>query len=258
VSKLFIQKSGIDGYMTISTSNDEGKTWVRSKSVFPMLGSNQRPSLLRLKSGMLLMAGDYRSKNGDEAAAFNIKKGSYLAYSVDDGLTWEFKDIPGVSLHEDSESFFTLGYSAMRQAPNGNIHLITSMNKAIIHFEFNEAWLKSNGTAPEDDKLLKLNTPSSITQVNEYRENYPNGQKHLEWSAGVVNDGRYLQHGDEKWYYPNGKLQYEATFLLGVKTGKEVFYNDDGSKIWEWHYNKNGKDVYTVYYRNGGKKAESQ
>jgi formylglycine-generating enzyme required for sulfatase activity len=43
----------------------------------------------------------------------------------------------------DPEGATTLGYSVARQAPNGVIHLITTMNRPCLHFEMNEAWLLS-------------------------------------------------------------------------------------------------------------------
>lgn len=48
----------------------------------------------------------------------------------------------------------TLGYSVLRQAPNGLIPLITTMNTPCLHFEFNEAWLITN--APPSRRLPPL------------------------------------------------------------------------------------------------------
>ena len=52
------KSSDIDGYMPKSISSDKGKTYSISKTPFPWLGSNQRPTLIRLKSGRLFFAGD--------------------------------------------------------------------------------------------------------------------------------------------------------------------------------------------------------
>ncbi len=47
------KNTDIDGFMPSVVSRDGGKTWEKSKTVFPALGGNQRPSLLRLQSGRL-------------------------------------------------------------------------------------------------------------------------------------------------------------------------------------------------------------
>ena len=54
------------------------------------------------------------------------------------------QETSGAQPHEKPEYAHeppTLGYTALRQAPNGMIHLISTMNTPCLHFEFNEAWL---------------------------------------------------------------------------------------------------------------------
>ena len=53
------KSSDIDGYNTQSLSTDGGKTWKVSKSPFAALGSNQRPTMIRLASGRLFVAGRF-------------------------------------------------------------------------------------------------------------------------------------------------------------------------------------------------------
>ncbi len=137
--------SNIDGYMPQSVSTDGGKTWTISKTPFPAQGGNQRPSLLRLQSGRLFFAGDFQDIRGrkPESIEFN---GSYVALSDDDGKTWTIKPLPGAQPHWRAGAMgghATLGYSAAAQAPNGIIHLITTLNIPCLHFEFNEAWILS-------------------------------------------------------------------------------------------------------------------
>ena len=55
------KNSNIEGFMPAVVSHDGGKTWEKQKTVFPALGSNQRPSLLRLQSGRLFFAGDFQA-----------------------------------------------------------------------------------------------------------------------------------------------------------------------------------------------------
>jgi len=254
------KRSNIDGFMPQSLTRDGGKTYEVSKTPFCMLGSNQRPSLLRLASGRLFMAGDFNRKDGKHPASIT-QKGSYVALSDDDGKTWLIKKLPGVQRHEDSTVSIagTIGYSVARQAPNGMIHLITSMNKPNLHFEFNEAWILSKDTkqCEMSDAELMANSTSSISRVKAYRENYPDGKKKIDFSGGIGNDGRFLLHGRETWYYPDGTKQREAYYDKGRKVGTETYWLRDGKKKWTWEHKKDGHSVWTQYWPNGRKKAES-
>jgi len=51
------KNTDIDGFMPKAISRDGGKTWKKDKTQFCALGSNQRPSILRLQSGRLFFAG---------------------------------------------------------------------------------------------------------------------------------------------------------------------------------------------------------
>ncbi|RPJ81075.1 MAG: exo-alpha-sialidase, partial [Acidobacteria bacterium] len=153
------KNSDIDGFMPQAISRDGGGTWEVSKSPFPPLGTNQRPTLIRLQSGRLFFAGDYVLHNdGSQPAGIN-QLGSYVALSEDEGKTWRFKKLIGAQLHEDIERAErmkgpTLGYSVARQAANGLIHLITTMNNPCLHFELNEAWILNDQTGERADKEL--------------------------------------------------------------------------------------------------------
>src|SRR6185369_6724792 len=54
------KNSGIDDFMPRAISRDGGKSYEMSKTPFSQLNSGQRPSVLRLASGRLFMAGDYQ------------------------------------------------------------------------------------------------------------------------------------------------------------------------------------------------------
>jgi len=251
------KRTDIEGFMPRSLTRDGGKTYAYSKSPFCRLGSNQRPSLLRLSSGRLLMAGDFNKRDGGHPASIT-EKGSYVALSNDDGENWLIKKIPGAQLHED-EPVITIGYSAARQGPDGIIHLITSMNKPSLHFAFNEAWILAKDTRQQNmsDAELMKNTASSISKVKAYRENYPDGKKKIGFSGGIGNDGRFLLHGRETWYYPDGTTQRQAEYDKGRKVGTETYWSRDGKKKWTWEHKEDGSSVWTQYWPNGRKKAQS-
>ena len=251
------KNTDIDKFMPRSITRDGGQNYKVSKTPFCMLGSNQRPSLLRLASGRLLMAGDFSRKDGEHPESIT-QKGSYVALSEDDGEHWLIKKLAGAQLHEE-EPVITIGYSVARQAPDGVIHLITSMNRPNLHFAFNEAWILSKDTKQEkmSDAQLMANSASSVSNIKEYRENYTDGKKKIEFSGGTGDDGRFLLHGKETWYYPDGNEQREAYYDKGRKIKTEIYWSKDGSKKWTWEHKEDGSSVWTQYWPNGRKKAQS-
>jgi len=251
------KNSDIDGFMPQSLTRDGGNSYEVSKTPFCMQGSNQRPSILRLSSGRLLMVGDFNRKDGAHPASIT-EKGSYVALSDDDGENWSIKKLPGAQLHEE-EPVVMIGYTVTRQGPNGTIHLITSMNKPNLHFAFNEAWLLSDDTSWESmsDAELMMNTADSISTVKTYQENHPDGKKRVEFSGGIGDDGRFLLHGRETWYYPDGATQRQAYYDKGRKVGTETFWSRDGKKKWTWEHKVDGSSLWTQYWPNGLKKTES-
>lgn len=255
------KSSNIDGYMPKSISTDKGRTWTISKTPFASLGSNQRPTIIRLKSGRLFMAGDFEDIKGNQPEGIK-QRGSYVALSDDDGATWHIKKLPGTQGHENSERAKrmgggTLGYSVARQAPNGDIHLITSMNQPCLDFEFNEAWILSSDTKTKIDIQKDIPAVTDIHNVKEYVEKYHDGKIKAKWSGGIANNGRYLLQGKETFYYRSGKVQKSAEYDKGKKTGTEAYYDIDGNRMWSRQYNNDGTSVWTTYWNNGKKKTQS-
>jgi hypothetical protein len=254
--------SNIDGYMPKSISSDGGKTWRIEKTPFPALGTNQRPTIIRLASGRLFMAGDFQRIDGIQPPGTK-HRGSYAALSSDEGKTWLIKKIPGGQIHESVDirktmKGETLGYAVAQQAPNGMIHLIATMTHPCLHFEFNEAWiLKDNQKDKQSDSQLMNSKVSKIEDLHKFEETYPDGSLKLVYHFGKGDDGRKLLHGPEIWYHPDGTKQYEVTYQLGQKTGTESYWNLKGIKIWEWNHLENGQSQWTQWWPNGVKKAES-
>ena len=151
----------------------------------------------------------------------------------------------------------TIGYAVACQAPNGVIHLIGSRTQPNQHWELNEAWILSDERTPGSDAQLMANTATSIRDVERREERYASGQPKIVWHAGIGDDGRYLLHGEETWYYTDGSKQYEAIHKLGQKVGTETFYRADGSRCWQWEHREDGTSVWTQWFSAGTKKAES-
>jgi antitoxin component YwqK of YwqJK toxin-antitoxin module len=256
------------GYMPKSISRDGGRTWEEKITPFPKQGSNQRPSVMRLQSGRIFFAGDFQDPGGASPESIT-ERGSYVALSEDEGKTWHTKKLIGTQQHEDRNRLGgaeTVGYSAARQAPNGLIHLITTMNRPCLHIVFNEAWILAKNTKYDDMSDAELMQPSAtrISKLEEFKKKYSNGKTKATWSGGVADNGRFLLDGPDTWYYRNGQRQYEVTYKLGRKVGKETYRAPDGTVKWEWDHRDDGTSVWTQWYSAGNpqdalrrKKAES-
>lgn len=97
----------------------------------------------------------------------------------------------------------------------------------------------------------------AASETKRYDEKYADGKPKASWWAMLAKDGRYLLHGKETWSYPNGKVQYEVTFDRGRKTGPELFYTEDGVKLWSWDHQPDCTSVWTQWRPDGTKKSES-
>jgi formylglycine-generating enzyme required for sulfatase activity len=253
-----------EGFNPKSISRDKGKSWNISGSGFPSLSSNQRPSLIKLTGGRLLFATDFQTKwaGGNQVDA--TQRGAWLAFSDDKGETWTIKKLPGAQPHEQAHvakkagGATTIGYSVLRQGPNGLIHLITSVTHPDLHFTFNEAWLEE---PPQDDPEILPDEPAAtkINQVRQYIQRYPSGKIKALCRGGVADNGRYLLHGTQIWFYETGELQWRVTYDKGRKIGDETYYlpGKRKRKAWSWKHNNDGNSVWTHFWPNGKKRSES-
>ncbi len=247
------KSTSIEGWSPQCTSRDWGASWSESiKSAFPALASNQRPCLIRLSNGHLCFASDSCRRRAEAPPkGWIYGTGCIVAISRDNGQTWRIKRLPVELPHETDRKHGTLGYATVRQAPNGVIHLLTTMTHPCLHYEFNEAWVSSDAgdAAPE----------SSGGTVRQYREDYANGTVRATWSARICPNGRYLLEGNETSYYENGQKEHEATYRSGRKTGTETFWGPDGGKVWSWTRDVEHNRSKWVHYWNGGaKRIESE
>ena len=202
------KNTNIDGYMPQAISHDGGRTWQVSRTSFPALGSNQRPVVLRLASGRLFFASDWQDRKGAKPAGISAS-GAFVALSDDEGTTWKMKTLPGTLPHEGFtlkrpdwvRSYHgegTLGYTVATQAPNGLIHLISSMNHPSLHWEMNEAWILSDSTAGTPV------APASGAAVQESAR-AADGKTTAKWSARTDPAGRYVLDGTETWSAETGR-----------------------------------------------------
>jgi hypothetical protein len=138
--------------MPVSYSSDMGETWQWGISEFPVVSNTQKPVLLRLKEGPIILCSFtdqartpfkerkglvFKSKNGEYTGT-----GLYAAVSYDEGKTWPDRKLiaPEGKTNTDIN-----GYLAITQTRDGRIQLITSKD----HYVFNLEWIKLVPTTPK-------------------------------------------------------------------------------------------------------------
>jgi len=248
----------INGFAPKNISTDWGKTWHVSRSPVPGQGGGRNPVMLKLKSGRLFYVSDFAWSKDPNVTGF-AGPGAYVGLSDDNGKTWLIRKLTGgQTLDENGKpvEVRTVGYVGACQADNDIIHLVTSHNNPNLHIELNEAWILYG--CNEKNPLPAPKTSIKPATVKTYLEKYPSGQIRGRWTAGIAEDGRYLLHGTETWYYPNGEKQWQVTYHAGDKVGTETYWNPDGSKRWQWKYEPDGVAVLTVWDHTGKLKARSQ
>ena len=255
------KNTNIDGFMPLATSRDGGRSYTKSKTPFPALGSNQRPAVLRLASGTLLMIGDFVNKN-DGSGPLVGKHGAYAAISSDDGRSWRFKQLPGVNPHQDPAAAArmkggTLGYSAMTQAPDGLIHVVTTMTHPIVALAFNEAWLAAPGDAVSGASVGAGDGAALAGRRRSFIERYPDGAVRGTWSGGRAANGAFVFDGSQRWFYPDGKPAWTIDYTSGRKTGREQRFDRDGRLMSQRDYAADGRSTWTRWWPNGRRRAIS-
>jgi len=139
--------------MPVSYSSDLGETWHWESSEFPVVSNTQRPAMLRLKEGSILLCSftDQIRTPKSERSGLTFKStggdytgfGLYAAVSHDEGKTWPDRRLIAPEGKSSSDSLN--GYLSVTQTRDHRIQLITSKD----HYVFNLAWVKAAATAPK-------------------------------------------------------------------------------------------------------------
>jgi hypothetical protein len=138
--------------MPVSYSGDLGETWQWDISEFPVVSNTQRPTMIRLKEGPILLCSftdqartpfkerkglTFKSTGGDCTGT-----GLFTAVSYDEGKTWPDRRL----IAPEGKTIADInGYLAITQTRDGRIQLITSKD----HYAFNLAWIKALPAPPE-------------------------------------------------------------------------------------------------------------
>jgi formylglycine-generating enzyme required for sulfatase activity len=242
------KNAAVDGMQPKNISRDKGRSWQASASIFPVCGGGQRPALLRLASGRLLFACDYKPnfyrgrappKRIAELGIAADQAACFVTLSEDDGRTWSpWRRLPRTR---------SLGYAVACQGTDGMIHLVTSKGRPCLHFEMNEAWILAKALATNTAVAPLSGTEKPIRQT----EKYPDGRTRAAWSAVIAPDGRFLLHGPERWFHPDGRKAYEVNWRAGRKVGTETAWRPDGRVRYVWEHRADGTRLEARYYANG-------
>jgi hypothetical protein len=146
----------IDGRSPLSRSSDGGKTWTYGASPFPPLMWHQRPAIIRLAEGPILLVSFTDSSDDLRAgkregidvsdAAGNTRRGygMFAALSFDEGESWTSKKIIPTDPADPWGHSDQTGYISIIQTPDNMIHLANSQR----YFRFNLAWLRDPMPVP--------------------------------------------------------------------------------------------------------------
>jgi hypothetical protein len=254
----------IDGFMPVVRSTDGGAIWTASKTPFPEVGGNQRPSVLRLASGRLCFASDFQHIQKPQPAGVT-GRGAFVALSDDDGATWRIRPLPGAQPHENREyhgGAATIGYSAMRQGPDGIVHLVTTMNEPCLHFAFNEAWILGEGSddALEGDGAMEAGRGGAVGPARRLSSalgatSDPDGL--AEFGLARCADGSVVRDGGEVWRNAQGAVLYECSWIAGRRAGLERSLGSDGRIEWEREHASDGTSVLRIYDDSGHLRSRS-
>ncbi len=263
------KNGNINAWNPQNISHDWGATWdAGTQGPLPVNGSAQRPCIIRLASGALVVVGDsYLHKLHRPAPeGWTCGDQCYIGISDNNGQSWTFKVLPLCLGHNQRPQHPSLGYSTVRQSPDGTIHILSSATLPAYHIELNEAWIRDT-TAHEgpfktayDDKFVynPKGDGSFGGKVSRYQESYENGALKGKWKARICKNGRYLLHGRLTEYYENGQKQHTAIYKNGYKKGLECYWAADGTLLWTWERHlKTHTGVWTQYWPNGQKKVQS-
>ncbi len=150
----FGRKNNINGMMPKSVSVDKGQSWTYYASVFPGLQGGQRPVMIRLNEGPIVL---FSFSNPGIVVEDAIDKerlifGLFASVSYDEGQTWPV--IKPLTTDEQPQKYdgrgrtgiFTMdqahaepaGYLGCTQSPDNIIHLVSSG----LYYKFNLKWLE--------------------------------------------------------------------------------------------------------------------
>ena len=166
-----------DFKMPVSYTSDLGETWHYEASEFPVVSSTQRPVLLRLREGPIVLcsftdqARDLKKDQPGKGLTFKNTGGDFTGYglfaavSYDEGKTWPDRRL--IAARASSAKADTNGYLAIIQTRDGRIQLVTSSR----HYTFNLAWIKHCRPRRRSERPIPIQQP--LRSRKHRHETYP-------------------------------------------------------------------------------------
>jgi len=212
------RKSNINGMMPRSISNDMGQTWTYSQSDFTGLHGGQRPILMRLNEGPIMLISFSNSGMVVTDAIGNprLVYGMFGAVSYDEGVTWPVRKIitkgnppreydgrgrTGLFVMDDTHAE-PAGYLGCTQTPDNLIHLVSSG----LYYCFNLAWLEEPMTLGDVDDM-EFYSPGGAEDIQHNWEQ--SGGAQMDISTEVVH-----------WGEQSMKFEYDNRILPVSKVSK--------------------------------------
>ena len=136
--------------MPVNYSSDLGETWQWGIGEFPVVSSVQKPVMLRLKEGPIVLCSftdQWREWKSRKGLDFTSTGGTYTGYglfaavSYDEGKTWPDRRLLAAEGKTIADGY---GYLAATQTRDGRIQLLPSKD----HYVFHLAWIKRPPPAP--------------------------------------------------------------------------------------------------------------
>jgi len=232
------KNNNCEGWNPQNISRDWGQTWEQmTPGVIPPEGTAQRPCVIRLQSGKLLVVSDsyQHKKKIAPPSGWNMGNECVVGTSTDNGQNWTFKVLPGTLPQHHRLEHPSLGYVTVRQSDNGMIHVLTTTNYPGLEIEFNEAWIESD----EQDLTADTFHPGDLgegwqvdaaSRTAIWTQYWPNGKKRVEstWNIWAQpRDGQRplcgrIAEGPARHYDQEGNLTAEYNFHNGVLVGTET------------------------------------
>ena len=172
------------------------------------------------------------------------------------GNTWKIKPLPiGLPHETDLKNFGTLGYSTVRQGPNGVIHILSTMTHPCLHYQINEAWFH----ATDEDTPVSdfVSTSRSSAEASAVHAKTANGGD-ASWSYIVDPVKGYLLDGAFAATFPNSSVvEYSASYSQGRRTS-EAMRDGAGRLLWQWNHTQPSRSVFTKYDTSGATRVRSE
>lgn len=153
----------------------------------------------------------------------------------------------GLPHESDRLGFATLGYSTVRQGPNGLIHILSTMTHPCLHYTINEAWLLTGGR--QQATKAPVVAPAVRTQLTAATGS---GGK-ASWSALVGGSAGYVLDGPFAAVRADGTPEYNASYANGTVLEQTYFDTTDLDyrAVWSWVHLPSGTSTFTRYWAGG-------